>query len=38
VETEFGQRLLIIVPVDLYGCETWSLTLRDEHRVRAVVL
>jgi hypothetical protein len=24
----------IIVPVVLYGCETWSLTLRKEHRVR----
>jgi hypothetical protein len=24
----------IILPVVLYGCETWSLTLRDEHRVR----
>ena len=23
----------IILPVVLYGCETWSLTLRDEHRV-----
>ena len=22
----------IILPVELYGCETWSLTLRDEHR------
>jgi len=21
-------------PVVLYGCETWSLTLRDEHRLR----
>ena len=21
----------IILPVVLYGCETWSLTLRDEH-------
>ena len=21
-----------ILPVDLYGCETWSLTLREEHR------
>jgi hypothetical protein len=21
-------------PVDLYGCETWSLTLREELRVR----
>jgi hypothetical protein len=25
----------IIFPVVLYGCETWSLTLREEHRVRA---
>jgi hypothetical protein len=24
----------IILPVVLYGCETWSLTLRQEHRVR----
>jgi hypothetical protein len=24
----------IILPVDLYGCETWSLTLREEHRMR----
>jgi hypothetical protein len=24
----------IILPVDLYGCETWSLTLRQEHRLR----
>jgi hypothetical protein len=24
----------IIVPVFLYGCETWSLTLREEHRLR----
>ena len=24
----------IISPVLLYGCETWSLTLRDEHRLR----
>ena len=24
----------IILPVVLYGCETWSLTLRDEHRLR----
>jgi hypothetical protein len=24
----------IIFPVVLYGCETWSLTLRDEHRLR----
>ena len=24
----------IILPVVLYGCETWSLTLSEEHRVR----
>jgi hypothetical protein len=24
----------IILPVILYGCETWLLTLREEHRVR----
>jgi hypothetical protein len=25
----------IILPLDMYGCETWSLTLREEHRLRA---
>ena len=24
----------LILPVVLYGCETWSLTLREEHRLR----
>jgi hypothetical protein len=24
----------IILPVALYGCETWSLTLRENHRLR----
>jgi hypothetical protein len=24
----------IILPIVLYGCETWSLTLREEHRLR----
>jgi hypothetical protein len=24
----------IILPVVLYGCETWSLTVRDEHKLR----
>jgi hypothetical protein len=24
----------IILPVGLYGCETWSLTLREERRLR----
>jgi hypothetical protein len=25
---------IIILPVVLYGCETWSLTLREKHRLR----
>ena len=25
---------IIIMPVVLYGCETWSLTLREERRLR----
>jgi hypothetical protein len=24
----------IILPLILYGCETWSFTLREEHRLR----
>ena len=24
----------IILPVVLYGCETWLLTMREEHRLR----
>ena len=24
----------VILPVVLYGCETWSLTLRKEHKLR----
>jgi hypothetical protein len=24
----------IILPVVLYGCETWSLTIREEHKLR----
>jgi hypothetical protein len=24
----------VILPVVLYGCETWSLVLREEHRLR----
>ena len=27
---------IIILPVVLYGCETWSLTLRQEHRLRVL--
>jgi len=26
----------VILPVDLYGCDTWSLTLREEHRLRVL--
>ena len=26
----------IIFPVVLYGCETWSLTLREERRLRVL--
>jgi hypothetical protein len=25
----------IILPLILYGCEAWSLTLREEHRLKA---
>jgi len=28
--------VIIILPVVLHGCETWSLTLRDEHRLRVL--
>ena len=24
----------IVLPVVLYGCETWSLTLKEEHRLK----
>jgi hypothetical protein len=26
----------IVLPVVLYGCETWSLTLREERRLRVL--
>jgi hypothetical protein len=26
----------IILPVVLYGCETWSLTVREEHELRVI--
>ena len=28
--------ITIILPVILYGCETWSLTLREERRLRVL--
>ena len=27
---------IIILPIVLYGCETWSLTLREERRLRVL--
>jgi hypothetical protein len=27
---------IIILPVVLYGCETWSLTLKEEHRLKVL--
>jgi hypothetical protein len=31
---QFKVYITIILPVVLYGCETWSLTLREERRLR----
>jgi hypothetical protein len=28
----------VILPGVLYGCETWSLTLREEHRLRVFAI
>jgi hypothetical protein len=25
---------IVILPLVLYGCETWSLTIKEEHRLR----
>jgi hypothetical protein len=30
----WGMGVGLILPVILHGCETWSLTLREEHRLR----
>jgi hypothetical protein len=27
---------IIILPVVMYGCETWSVALREEHRLRVL--
>jgi hypothetical protein len=32
--TEIGIYKTLILPVVLNACETWSLTLREEHRLR----
>ena len=34
--TNFKIYRTIILPVVLYGCETWSLVLRDERRLRVL--
>jgi hypothetical protein len=34
VKVKIGLYKTIILPFVLYGCETWSLTLREEHRLR----
>jgi hypothetical protein len=31
---QIGIYKIMILPVVLYGCETWSLTLREEHKLR----
>jgi hypothetical protein len=31
---ESARRLQTLLPVVLYGCETWSVTLREEQRLR----
>jgi hypothetical protein len=36
LNSSFVNRQNIILPVVLYGCETWSRTLREEHGLRAV--
>jgi hypothetical protein len=33
---KFGIYKTIILPAVLYGCETWSLTLREEHRLKVL--
>ena len=33
-QSKFYLMLLIVLYVVLYGCETWSLTLREERRLR----
>jgi hypothetical protein len=29
-----SKNLTVVLPFVLYGCEIWSLTLREEHRLR----
>jgi hypothetical protein len=32
--SNFSHEFIIILPVPLYGCETWSVTLRNEQRLK----
>jgi hypothetical protein len=34
--TEMKIYRIVILPVVLYGCETWSLTLREERRLKVI--
>jgi hypothetical protein len=34
--TKIKTNKIIILPLVLYGCETWSLTLKEEHRLRVL--
>ena len=34
LNSKVGRNRTIILPVVLYGCETWSLTLREERKLR----
>jgi hypothetical protein len=36
LETKISIYKTIILPVVLYWCENWSLTLREEHRLRVL--
>jgi hypothetical protein len=37
INLEIGMHETIVLPVVLYVCETWFLTLKDEHRLRVFV-
>jgi hypothetical protein len=34
LKTKIKTHKIIILPAVLYGCKTWSLTLREEHRLK----
>jgi hypothetical protein len=35
---KFKIHRIVILTVELYGCEAWSLTLREEHRLRVFLV